>query len=123
MLAQLSPFLRESEFVFCTFADGSYGDHADLMPLCAFAEAEGLTLVLPKSRADAAGCGYEGVFRCITLEVHSSLDAVGLTAAVSQALAAAGIPANVVAAYYHDHVFVPALRADEALAALQALTG
>ena len=123
MLAQLSPVLREGEFVFCTFVDGAYGDHADLAPLCAFAEAEGLTLVLPQDRADAAGCDYEGVFRCITLQVHSSLDAVGLTAAVSRVLAVSAIPANVVAAYYHDHVFVPVSRADEALAALQTLAG
>jgi hypothetical protein len=61
------------------------------------------------------------VFRCITLSVHSSLDAVGLTAVVATQLAAHNISANVIAAFYHDHVFVPAPHADAALAALQAL--
>ena len=53
--------------------------------------------------------------------VHSSLAAVGLTAAVAAALADHGISANVVAAFYHDHIFVPAERAEEALAALRAI--
>jgi hypothetical protein len=57
----------------------------------------------------------------ITLRVHSSLAAVGLTAAVAAALSDHGISANVVAAYCHDHIFVPADRAEEALAALRSL--
>ena len=61
------------------------------------------------------------MFRCITLDVHSSLEAVGLTAACAQALAAGGISANVVAGYSHDHILVPAPRAQDALAALDAL--
>jgi len=121
LLAGLSPNLRDGEYVFCTFAGGQYGEHGELSPLAAFQEDEGMTLVVPRAKAEAAGGYYDGVFRCITLEVQSSLDAVGLTAAVSQALASAGIPANVIAAYHHDHVFVPAPRADEALAALRVL--
>lgn len=62
------------------------------------------------------------LFRAITLEVHSSLNAVGLTAAVSGALARRGISANVVAAFYHDHIFVPAGQAQEALETLGALS-
>lgn len=122
LLAGLSPQLREGEYVFCTFADAGYGDYSALSPLAAFREHEGLTLVLPRAKADAAACPYEGVFACITLTVHSSLDAVGLTAAVSKVLADADIPANVIAAYHHDHVFVPAARAEQALAALAALS-
>jgi hypothetical protein len=53
--------------------------------------------------------------------MHSSLEAVGLTAAVATALAARGIAANVIAGARHDHVFVPAARADDALAALRDL--
>jgi hypothetical protein len=53
--------------------------------------------------------------------VHSSLEAVGLTAAVAGALTAAGISANVVAAFHHDHVFVPADRAEAAMAQLDLL--
>ena len=59
--------------------------------------------------------------RCITLTVHSSLEAVGLTAAIATELAGLGISANVVAAYYHDHVFVPCAQAEQAVAGLAAL--
>ncbi|WP_260563531.1 ACT domain-containing protein [Alteromonas sp. KS69] len=54
----------------------------------------------------------------MTCNVHSSLDAVGMTAVMSAALTQANISANVVAGYYHDHIFVPAGRADEAIAVL-----
>jgi hypothetical protein len=122
LLANLSPTLSPREYVFCTFPDAGYGDHPDLSPVGVFAEVEGLTLIVPRAEADARGCAYEGVFRCITLQVHSSLDAVGLTAAVAGVLAQHDIPANVVAAYHHDHLFVPAQRAEDALAALAGLT-
>jgi hypothetical protein len=118
LLQGLSPALREGEFVFCTVPGGGYGDHAALAPLAAFTEAEGLTLVLPFEQARGAGLAGGPVMRCITLGVHSSLEAVGLTAAVAGALAGHGISANVIAAYHHDHVFVPAGRAEEALAVL-----
>ena len=60
--------------------------------------------------------------RRITLRVHSALDGIGLTAAVSAALTEAGIACNVVAALHHDHVFVPAPDAARALSALEALS-
>ena len=60
--------------------------------------------------------------RQITLKVHSSLEAIGLTAAMSRALMEAGISANVVAAYYHDHIFVPAADAERAVEALRQLS-
>ncbi|WP_341663320.1 ACT domain-containing protein, partial [Vibrio sp.] len=91
---------------------------AELKPLASFIEAEGLTLVLEKAIAEKSGIDFEGVYRQITLTVHSSLEAVGLTAAVSTKLASKGISANVIAAYYHDHIFVPASKANAALAAL-----
>jgi hypothetical protein len=77
--------------------------------------------VLAKQSADVAGLAYDSVFNCITLMVHSSLDAVGLTAAVSGKLAANGISANVMAAYHHDHVFVPENKAKLALQLLAEL--
>ena len=122
LLAGLSPRLAPGEFVFCTLAGAAYGDAAGLAPLAAFAEVEGLTLVAPLERAAAAGHACDQPMRCITLGVHSSLEAVGLTAAVAAALAARDISANVIAAYHHDHVFVPAARAQEALELLQALS-
>ena len=54
----------------------------------------------------------------ITLTVHSDLQAVGLTAAVAEVLTKASISCNVVAAAFHDHIFVPADRAADALAEL-----
>lgn len=65
---------------------------------------------------------YESLFKQITLTVYSSLDALGLTAAVARKLASHGISANVVAAYYHDHIFVQKEKADEALLALKELS-
>jgi hypothetical protein len=121
LLSTLSPRLAREEYVFCTFADACYGDHADLEPLAAVGEAEGLTLIVPRSAADARGLAYEAVFRRITLKVHSSLDAIGLTAAFSAELTRHGISANVIAGYYHDHILVQAELAARALAALQEL--
>lgn len=121
MLATLAPKLHDEEYVFCTFENGRYGDHANLNPIASFNEAEGLTLVIPKHCADAHGIQYEGVFRCITLSVHSSLEAVGLTAAIATKLTEHNISANVIAAYYHDHVFVQNGRVETALASLQEL--
>ncbi|MDX6678336.1 MAG: uncharacterized protein QOE31_2388 [Solirubrobacteraceae bacterium] len=78
--------------------------------------------MLPRDQADRAGLPYDGDFARITLRVHSALDAVGLTAAISAALAARGISANVIAGHHHDHVFVPADRAQDAIAALKELS-
>ncbi|MDX1733495.1 MAG: ACT domain-containing protein [Halioglobus sp.] len=121
LLAGLSPQLLGQEYVFCTVADGAPGDYLQLDPLATFREQEGLTLVLERGIAAGAGFPVDAPMSCITLQVHSSLAAVGLTAAVSGALAQAGISANVVAAWYHDHVFVPAGRAQEALDCLRNL--
>ena len=121
LLSSMAPELVEGEFVFCTIENACYADFAQLSPLASFRESEGLTLVLPRNGADEAGLTYESVFRCITLTVHSSLDAVGLTAAVCARLAQRGISANVIAAYYHDHIFVPSEQASAALTALQEL--
>ena len=118
MLNRLSPTLLDEAYVFCTLPHADYGAMAHLNPLCCFREKEGLTLILAREKAESAGFPCEAVFRCITLGVHSSLSAVGLTAAVSTALASRGISANMVAAYFHDHVFVPFDKADAAMAAL-----
>lgn len=123
LLARMAPELRGGVYVFCTRPAGTSLDQvAGCDPLATFGEDEGLSVVLARTRADELGWDYEGEFRCITLGVHSSLAAVGLTAAVASRLAERGISANVVAAFHHDHVFVPAARADEALAALYEMT-
>lgn len=120
LVAGLGPDLLPAEFVFCRLRS------ADELPpgvaLATFAEEEGTIAIVPRSDAERAGLRRSGPFRLITLRVRSSLEAVGLTAVVAGALARRGIPANVVAAFHHDHVFVPADRAAEALAALRALS-
>ncbi|MFA0698523.1 ACT domain-containing protein, partial [Vibrio sp. 10N.222.49.C9] len=97
---------------------GKLSDYVELDPVGTFIEPEGLTLVLERSVAEQHQLSFDGAFRMITLTVHSSLEAVGLTAAVSTKLAEKGISANVIAAYYHDHIFVQAAKAELALQAL-----
>lgn len=121
LLNSMKPLLQEGEFAFVTVPGRSYGAHAELCPIASISEEEGLTLVVPHEHARMAELNFDGVFRMITLNVHSSLAAVGFTAAVADVLARQGISANVLAAFYHDHVFVPADRADEALSALESL--
>lgn len=121
LLANLNPVLADGEFVFLTFPDASFGDGSELNPVASFVESEGLSLIVPRERAESAGEEFDRVFRMITLRVHSSLEAVGLTAAVAAKLADKGISANVIAAFHHDHVFVPADRAVDAMKALQEL--
>jgi len=118
LLASMSPKLIDGEFVFCSFQDAQYGDYFDLEPIAAISESEGLTLIIPKSKADERDMNYESVFRGITLNIHSSLEAVGLTAAFSSKLTEHGISANVIAGYYHDHIFVQREFSERAIEAL-----
>ena len=118
MLSTLSPKLMDGDYVFCTFPDAAYGDHLELEPIASIHEHEGLTLIVTQSRADQRGLTYASVFKGITLTVHSSLDAVGLTAAFSTKLTEHGISANVVAGFYHDHIFVQQEDAAKAMSAL-----
>ena len=121
LLRNMSPELTEGEFVFCSFENSRYGDHAYLQPVASFAEHEGLTLVVPRSKADEHALHYESVFSCITLQVHSDLEAVGLTAAFAAKLTQHGISANVIAGYFHDHIFVQQALAQKALTAIREL--
>ncbi|MEX3073076.1 ACT domain-containing protein [Vibrio alginolyticus] len=121
LLKSLSPKLLEPKFVFCS-VNGELKDYLPLDIVATFKEKEGLTLVLEKSVAIEAGLSFERTFKQITLTVHSSLEAVGLTAAVATKLASKGISANVIAAYYHDHIFVQSSKANAALKALRELS-
>ncbi|ELV8625418.1 ACT domain-containing protein [Vibrio cidicii] len=120
LLKSMSPKLLDGEYVFCC-VDGPLADHLHLEPMATFLEQEGLTLVVPRDKAELGGLTFDGTFRLITLTVHSSLQAVGLTAAFASQLAKHGISANVVAGYYHDHIFVPQEKAHAALQALESL--
>lgn len=118
LLANLDPVLDERSFVFCTFPDFNSNDICCLNPIGMFQEKEGVTLIITKQQAIDSHIDYESVYKLISLNVHSSLDAVGLTAAFSAKLAEKNISANVVAAYYHDHIFVPEEKAEQALMAI-----
>ena len=122
LLTAMSPVLLHGEYVFCNFPDARYGDRSELKPFASCVEPEGLTLIIPRFKADANQLGYDSVFRGITLRIHSSLEAVGLTAAVSVKLTEYGISANVIAGYFHDHIFVQSEYAEKAMAALDELT-
>jgi hypothetical protein len=121
LLASMEPRLSPVEVVFCSFPDVGIEEKLFLVPIGFFVEAEGISLIVQRSIAERNGISFSTVLRAIALDVHSSLEAVGLTAAVASRLALHGISANVVAAYYHDHVFVPAPDAERALQVLQAL--
>ena len=118
LLRSIRPKLLDTEFVFCNVT-GSLKDYFELNPVATFMESEGLTLVLEKKKAEKAGLSFEGSYSQIILTVHSSLEAVGLTAAVSTKLASKGISANIIAAYYHDHIFVQNEKSDNAISALK----
>ncbi|TKC86918.1 ACT domain-containing protein [Trinickia terrae] len=116
LLASMHPELNEGVYVYTSVPLDA--DISQLAPLATFREREGLTLVVDEAAALSAG--LQPLFRAawITLTVHSDLQAVGLTAAFAKALGDAGISCNVVAAAFHDHIFVPVESAQRALAQL-----
>lgn len=119
LVRSLAPTLDDGDYVFAT---GTAIEVARIsQPLGIFREAEGISVICHPDEAAKVGLRRSGVFRRITLNVHSSLEAVGLTAHVSRVLAVEGIACNVVAGYFHDHLFVPAGRAGDALVALRQL--
>ena len=119
LLRTMKPELQPGTYVFCTVTSLAEVDVADV--ICLFKEQEGLTVILPQATADRLHLPYSFVAAWITLTVHSALEAVGLTAAFAQALARADVSCNVVAAYYHDHIFVAAPDAAKAMRVLQEL--
>lgn len=123
MIAGMSPELLPGSFFFCSLPGGSASAALLDAALSVFREDEGLSLILPEAVAAAHGIDTASPMRLIRLNVHSSLEGVGLTAAVATALAAESIACNMVAAFHHDHAFVPADRAGEALAILMRLQG
>ncbi len=116
LLENMNPKFNNGEYIFCTLPPGS--EKRSIQPIMQFREKEGVTLILEKKEADKAGIKYKAVFSWITLTVHSSLEAHGFTAAISGALTEKQIPCNVVAGYYHDHLFVPKEDAERAMTVL-----
>lgn len=120
LLTGMHPVRRPGEYVFVLWPHGR-----PLAPgiEAAVREAEGLTVVLPRAKADEEGLTYDFVGAWITLHIHSALEAVGLTAAVSTALTDARISCNVLAGFHHDHLLVPVADAERALGVLAELSG
>ena len=118
LLQNMKPEMHEGIFVFCSLPEDKEIPAA-LRPLLIFREREGTAFIVRREEAETAGLPYQFASRLITLTVHSSLEAVGFLAAITARLAEAGISVNAVSAFYHDHLFVPEHRADEALHHLQ----
>lgn len=120
LLKTMRPALNPGDYVFCVLPSLHVIDLNEALLL--FKEAEGYTVIISKELADSLQLEYSFVAAWITLSVHSALDAVGLTAAFSTALATEGISCNVVAAFYHDHIFVDKKDAEKAMETLWLLT-
>ena len=124
MIAEMAPVLSEVRYVFSETRDERVVERTLPHAFAIVREDEAITLVLPIAEASKLGIDRADLahFARITLTVHSALEGVGLTAAVSTELARSGIACNVIAASRHDHIFVPATQAEEAMLALKALS-
>ncbi len=121
LLRSLSADLADGVFVFSTIAGEKLPD--GIVPQMVFREAEGTTLILLRDEAERLGIPYEFPCRMITLNVHSSLEAVGFIARIATELARHGMGVNPVSGFYHDHLFVPDGREDEAMDVLARIAG
>jgi len=119
LIRSMTPVLNEGAYVFCSLSDAA--QLQGVQPLGSFQEREGLSVILSRQQAEQLQLEIGYVAAWLTLEVHSALAAVGLTAAVAGALANAGISCNVIAGYYHDHLFVAYTDGPRDLAILQQL--
>ena len=115
ILNNIDPYLVDESFIFMTSKEPINNLVNSLDPIAMFIENEGSTLVITKDKADKNSIPYDIVFRCISLGVHSSLESSGLIATISGELLKQNIPANVFAGYFHDHIFVPYDKSEEAL--------
>lgn len=120
LLAKMDPILQEDEYVFCSVTSDKFSKMRS-PPIGSFHEAEGITIILKKDTAEQEELDYDFPSRMVTFNVHSSLNAVGFLAAITEKLAAHGISVNAISAYYHDHIFVPTERTEEVMRLLSEL--
>ncbi|MGJ8713670.1 MAG: ACT domain-containing protein [Maribacter stanieri] len=116
LLKSMKPKHNVGEFVFCKTENLEQINLSQI--IMSFKEEESITIIAEKAVADKLDLDYSFIASWITLTVHSSLEAVGLTAAFSKALSENGISCNVVAAYYHDHIFIDKKDTEKAMAIL-----
>lgn len=117
LIKNMQPILEDEELVFCSLSPPRAEEY---FVLCQgyYVEREGITVIIGKHLADLRDLAYDLVFKRITMNIHSSLAAVGLLARITEVLAAQGFSVNVVSAYYHDHLYI---QSDQAQAALETL--
>ena len=120
LIANMEPVLNEGDYVFTTVPNIKAIPRENT--ICEIKEKEGITVIISKIDADMLGLTYEYIASWITLNIHSSLDAVGLTAAFSTELGDNGISCNVIAGYYHDHIFIDKKDSKNALNVLQEMS-
>jgi hypothetical protein len=120
LIKEMKPVLNAGEYVFISLSNIDAISRSET--IFEFKEKEGTTIVLEKSKADELHLSYQFIASWITLKIHSSLEAVGLTAAFSSELAKHNISSNVVAGFYHDHIFVDKKDGEEAIKVLTAFS-
>ena len=118
LLKNMEPVLEEDELVFCSLDPAAAEEY---LPICQgfYHEREGVTVIIARHLADLYRLPYDFVFQRITLNVYSSLGAVGFLSRICEILAAQGISVNVFSAFHHDHLYIQTAQAQEALATLQ----
>ncbi|KAK4548059.1 hypothetical protein LTR36_010779 [Oleoguttula mirabilis] len=106
LIKSMRPTLQDGTFIFATVAsDSKLLEQAIPKADMLFKESEGWTIIVTQAIADDLGIDFIFPCRKVTLDVHSSLEAVGFLAAITSRLAdklRIGV-----SGYYHDHLFVP----------------
>ena len=120
LIMNMKPVAIPGEYVFCTIKENQLGDVKN--PLLVFRESEGVTAIISKAVAERNGILYDSIWGLISLTIHSDLEAIGFLSVITTHLANAGISVNVVSAYFHDHLFVPYDRVNEAVTLLSELS-